>query len=61
MLDFTSRLTYGSAVSYVAWRTTGRKRPVVLKLKTGPRFELREEKNNDYGVAWEVFVHDFYN
>ena len=32
-------------------------------MRSGPRFELRENssENNDYGVAYEMFVHDYYD
>ena len=63
MLDFTNQLSYLSAFSYVAWRARGRPGPVILALKSGPRFELRPNSfgNNDYGVAYEVFVHEYYD
>lgn len=62
MLDFTRRLTLGSAVNHLARRAIGRQRPVVLQMRAGPKFELRPTAldNNDYGVAYEVFVHDLY-
>jgi len=63
MLDFTSRLSVASMFSYAGWRATSRAAPVTLGLKSGPRFELRPNSsgNNDYGVAYEVFVHEYYN
>jgi FkbM family methyltransferase len=63
MLDFTSKLTFASTFSYARWRATGRAASVTLGLKSGPRFELRPNSsgNNDYGVAYEVFVHEYYN
>lgn len=63
MLDFASRLTLASALRYTAWRVARRDNAVALALRSGPRFELRPDSfgNNDYGVAYEVFVHDYYN
>lgn len=63
MLDFASRLTLASALRYAAWRVARRDNAVALALRSGPRFELRPDSfgNNDYGVAYEVFVHDYYN
>jgi FkbM family methyltransferase len=62
MLDFTRQLTAVSALRYAAWRMAKRDEAVALALRSGPRFELRPDKfgNNDYGVAYEVFVHDYY-
>jgi FkbM family methyltransferase len=33
---------------------------VVLRLRGGPRFELRGGRNNDFGVAYELFIHRVY-
>lgn len=63
MLDFTRQLTIGSAVHYVTHRAIGRKHPLRLHMKSGARFELRPvtRDNIDYGVAYEIFVHRFYD
>jgi FkbM family methyltransferase len=63
MFDFAGSLTLPSALAYAAWRVRGRRGGVSLALKSGPRFELRSNAsgNNDYGVAYEVFVHDYYD
>ena len=63
MLNFANRLTPASALRYCAWRVMRRDNAVTLTLRSGPRFELRPDssENNDYGVAYEVFVHDYYN
>jgi len=63
MLDFVSNLTLPSTLAYTAWRVGGRNGPVTLALKSGPRFELRPETcgNNDYGIAYEIFVHNYYD
>jgi FkbM family methyltransferase len=63
MLDFTSHLTLASTLSYAAWRAGGRRGRVTLALKSGPRFELRPDcwGNNDYGIAYEIFVLDYYD
>lgn len=66
MLNFTSRLRAPSAIRYLAWQMTGHKTPVRVHLRSGPRFELRWDGsgrlgNGDYGVAYEVFVLDYYD
>ena len=63
MFDFTSRLTLRSVAAYCAWRLRTKRDPIVLNLQSGPRFELRENcsGNNDYGVAYEVFVMNYYD
>ena len=62
MLDFTRQQTITSALRYTVHRKFGRGRPVVIRMKAGPRFELRlsDTTNNDYGVAYEIFVHGYY-
>src|SRR5438067_4943853 len=64
MLDFSRSLCLKSAASYFAWRLLRLQRPVTLRLKSGPRFELRPRSisnNNDYGVAYEIFVEKQYD
>lgn len=63
MLDFARRLTLVSALRYFRGRAVRRDYPITLTLSSGARFELRPNSagNNDYGVAYEVFVHDYYN
>src|SRR5215469_12708358 len=66
MLDFTRRLAPLSALSYALWKTRHQSRPITLALRSGLRFELRSGSvgrlgNNDFGVAYEVFVMDYYN
>jgi hypothetical protein len=65
MLDFARTLTLPSLGRYLGWRAGGRPGPVQLQARSGPRFELRPTRfggrgNSDYGVAYEIFVHDFY-
>jgi len=62
MLDFARKLTVPSAISYLAWRMGPRTSPIDLSLRSGVRFQLRPNvaANNDYGVAYELFVHDYY-
>lgn len=62
MLDFSRKLTPLSALKYIRWKTMGGTEPVRLALKSGGRFMLRRDRasNNDYGVAYEVFVNEFY-
>ncbi len=63
MLDFARRLTIPSAALYMEWRVRRRQTPVTLRLRSGPKLELRSNavSRNDYGTAYEIFVHDFYN
>jgi len=63
MLEFFRTLTASSACSYAAWRLRKSQDPIVLKTRLGARFELRPNSfgNNDYGVAYEIFVHDYYS
>jgi len=62
MLDFARILSPLSVCSYAVWRLAHRRDPIVLTTRLGARFELRPKcnENNDYGVAYEVFVHNFY-
>ena len=65
MLDFARSLTVASAGRYLLWRARGRPGPIVLRTRAGPRFEMRPDgfgggRNNDYGVAYEVFASDVY-
>jgi FkbM family methyltransferase len=61
MLDFARKLSIPSAVSYLFWRARGSAGPIGLALRSGVKFELRGDgANNDYGVAYEIFVHDYY-
>src|SRR5437660_8472821 len=66
MLDFTRRLAPLSALSFALWKARRQPGSVTLALRSGLRFELRGGPlghlgNNDYGVAYEVFVLDYYN
>jgi FkbM family methyltransferase len=63
MLDFARQLRFGSAVNYIIRRIVNRESRVVVHTRIGPKFELRFNfsGNNDYGVAYEVFVHDYYS
>src|SRR5258706_3840645 len=64
--SFHRTLNVRSALRYACWRAAGRRKPVTLSLKDGGRFQLRPSRlgghgNNDYGVAYEVFVDRFYD
>ena len=61
--SFVGMLSLGSVPSYVWWRLRGRRSTVSVRLAEGPRILLRPRSsgNNDYGVAYEVFVHRFYD
>src|SRR5947209_2005535 len=66
MLDFTRRLAPLSVPSFALWKALRQGRSVTLTLRSGLRFELRRALfghlgNNDYGVAYEIFVMDYYN
>jgi FkbM family methyltransferase len=63
MLNFARALTLPSAISYAKWRVRKQEEPISLRLRSGTMFELRPDScgNNDYGVAYEVFVHDYYS
>jgi FkbM family methyltransferase len=61
VLNFTRALTVPSALAYAAWIFRGRAGPVQLALRRGPRIEIRPTAfgalgNNDYGVAYEVYI-----
>jgi FkbM family methyltransferase len=62
MLDFARKLSPVSMLHYGAWRITKSDRPIRLALRSGARFELThgDAIDNDYGVAYEVFVHEYY-
>ncbi len=62
MLDFSRRLTVSNAVGHLINKAMSRDRPFVARMRNGPRFEIRPPAsgNNDYGVAYEIFVHGFY-
>jgi len=62
MLDFTRKLTISSAASYLPWRARKVGEPINLELRSGERFQLRPKttENNDYGVAFEIFVEKQY-
>jgi FkbM family methyltransferase len=62
MLDFTRKLTLQSAISYLLWRARDREGTIDLAFRSGARFQLRASDaiNNDFGVFYEIFVHDYY-
>jgi FkbM family methyltransferase len=57
MIDFTRQLSISGMLSYLKWRVGGRRGSVTLRLKSGKRISLCRR---DYGVAYEIFVHEFY-
>jgi FkbM family methyltransferase len=61
--SFARLLTPGSLVRYLLWRLGGRREAVALRLAKGPVILLRPRAaaNNDYGVAYEIFVHQYYH
>lgn len=60
--SFSALLGPGSVLRYALWRLRRRRPTVCLCLRGGPRLLLRSPfaGNNDYGVAYEVFVHRHY-
>ncbi len=63
MFSFARALAPDSVPAYAAWRLQGRSGTVQLRLRDRSRLWLRPEgaRNNDYGVAYEVFVHRYYD
>src|SRR5579862_8570771 len=62
VLDFSRKLSLPSAIKYLFWKVLQRP-TVTVRMRSGPRFEIRRKDvcaNNDYGVAYEVFVEDCY-
>jgi FkbM family methyltransferase len=61
--SFARLLTPGSLVRYLLWRLGGRRDAVALRLAKGPVILLRPPgaANNDYGVAYEIFVYRYYH
>ena len=71
-LLFARHLTVGSLVRYLMWRLWRRPDAIVIQMRarskfhiypgTGPKFILRASatNNNDYGVAYEIFVQRLY-
>ena len=60
-LLFVRLLTSLSVLNYLSWRALGVRTSVLLRQKNGLNFALRPRSggNNDYGVAYEIFVHRF--
>lgn len=61
--SFVRRLRATSIPFHVAWTLRGGRGPSKLRLKSGLQISLRPREgisNNDYGVAYEIFVHEFY-
>lgn len=66
MSTFRAQLNPVSRLKYLAWQGLGRPSPINLALRSGARFQLRPRQagtynNNDYGVAYEIFVHNYYS
>ncbi len=59
---FRQLLSLPSRVRYIAWVLAGRKWPIALVLREHLkiRFRPHSKLSNDYGVAYEIFVHDMY-
>lgn len=65
MTSFSAQLNVPSLLKYAAWRALGQRGAVNLALKSGVNFQIRPNAagqfgNNDYGVAYEIFVHEYY-
>lgn len=66
MSSFIEHLTPINRLRYAWWRARGRRGGVTLALRSGPVFQLRPDGrgwrgNDDYGVAYDVFVHRHYD
>lgn len=62
--SFPRLLNVPSLARYAWWRLRGRRSTIYVHLRNGPRIFLRSanaSSNNDYGVAYEVFVHRHYD
>ncbi|HUB11661.1 MAG TPA: FkbM family methyltransferase [Acetobacteraceae bacterium] len=61
--SFARLLTPDSLPRYLLWQLTGRRDTVAVRLRDGPKLLLRPRSagNNDYGVAYEVFLHRHYD
>lgn len=62
MLQFSRALAWSSLIKYVIWKTAGHSPEITLQLRSGIKFILRAQNNinNDYGVAYEVLILDYY-
>ena len=60
--SFRRAVSLSSIPRFLVWRLTGRRSTVSIRLRQGPGIMLRPRSagNNDYGVAYEVFVHRLY-
>ncbi len=60
--SFSRLLSFASLLRYAIWRLMGRRRAVAVQLAGGPSLLLRPSNsgNNDYGVAYEIFLHRYY-
>lgn len=60
-LAFTRTLTVGSGARYLAWKLSGQRKDVWLRLRSTAEFQLRPRGcgNSDAGVAYEIFVHHY--
>jgi FkbM family methyltransferase len=63
-LAFTRTLRPVSGLKYLTWQVLGRPYALWLRSRSGPEFQLRprgeSNRNNDVGVAYEIFVHRYY-
>ncbi len=62
-MNFVSSLTLPSVLPYLLWRARGRATETRVRFRQGPLLALRPrtKQANDYGLAYEVFVHRFYD
>ncbi len=62
-MSFIGTLNPASLPSYLLWRAGGRASMTTLRLRDGIRLLFRpvSDTANDYGLAYEVFVHRFYD
>lgn len=62
-MSFVGAITPASLPPYLLWRARGRNTDTTLRLREGPRLRFRPvtPTANDYGLAYEVFVHRWYD
>lgn len=62
MFDFATRLRADSALKYGIARVLRRRSAMHLRAKLGFTFEMQPPRSNknDYGIAYEIFVHEYF-
>ena len=62
-MNFLSTVSPTSVPAFLLWRARGRTSATTLRLREGLRLQFRplSRTANDYGLAYEIFVHRFYD